>query len=273
MQLELDKRVVVNFEDLIFPMKPSEFEVNYWEQQALFIERKTAEYYKSLLSIENVDQILDNGRPNGKSLRVVKNQEALSPTKYENSDYSLNLNQLYASYADGYTIVINEVERYWQPLRNLCLNLQDKFNHKTVANMYLTPKNQKALMPHYDTHDVYVIQIHGKKHWKLYDVDYPTPILNSFQPIFQREQLKGEKNITVGAGDILYIPRGIPHEAVTKDESSLHLTIGVYPTQWMDLLTKAIYQLAHTNLNLRQSLPMGFLSSKQNTEIVQSKLQ
>ena len=159
--------------------------------------------------------------------------------------------------------MINEIERFWKPLKELCRDMQNSFSHKTVANMYLTPPNQKALKPHYDTHDVFVLQIHGEKHWKLYDANYPTPMIHSHQPIFNSEQLRNERNIKISAGDLLYIPRGIPHEAITKDQSSIHLTIGVYPTQWMDLIAKAVQQLAYTDIEFRQALPLGFLNTNE----------
>ncbi len=133
-------------------------------------------------------------------------------------------------------------------------------SHQSVANMYLTPKNEKALLPHYDTHDVYVLQIHGKKHWTIYDAPQETPLLNSQQPIFKREQLSNPKEITLKAGDLMYMPRGLPHEAYTTDESSLHITIGVYPPQWVDLLTKSIQQMAYSNPQLRKALPVGYLN-------------
>ena len=66
---------------------------------------------------------------------------------------------------------------------------------------------------------------------------------------------------------MMYIPRGIPHEAYTTDESSLHLTIGVYPTQWLDFITKTLQNFAQTNLSLRQALPIGFLSEKSESTI------
>ena len=264
---------IEEFQGVIMPIEQDVFKGDFWEQKELFIQRNNFNYYQHLFSIENVDEILDRHRPSGNSLRVVKNQEPLPKHKYENPDGSLNLNQLYASYSDGYTIVVNEIERFWKPLRQLCLNMQNEFNHKTIANMYLTPANQKALKPHYDTHDVYVIQIHGEKHWKLYDADYPTPVLNSHQPIFQSEQLRNERNIKVSAGDMLYIPRGVPHEAITKDQSSIHLTIGVYPTQWMDVISNAVKQLAYANVELRKALPLGFLNSKENALAFRDELQ
>lgn len=267
-----EKTKISTFDDLISPLEFSKFENEYWEQKPLFIERGDKDYYQSLISLKDVDAILDLGRPTGNSLRVVKNQEALPANKYENQDGSLNLNQIYVAYADGYTIVVNEVERFWKPIREFCQNLQLFFNCKVVANMYLTPKGQKALLPHYDTHDVYAIQIHGKKQWKLYDPAYPTPILNSFQPIFQRDQLKNCQETLVNAGDVLYIPRGVPHEAVSMDESSLHLTIGVYPVQWMDLFSKAVYHAALTNLDVRKALPIGFLN-KIDQDVVRSRFE
>ncbi len=255
------KEVITNFEDLIHPYTLEDFNQQYWDKKPLLIQRQDPSYYQSLLSISKIDEILHYNRPTGTSIRVVKNQEPLDKARYENKDGSLNLNQIYASYSDGYTLVVNEIERFWKPLKTLCHTMSEYLNHKTMANMYLTPKNQKALLPHYDTHDVFVIQVEGKKHWKLYDAEYPTPLVHSFQPIFQREQLKNIREITLNAGDMMYIPRGIPHEAVTTDESSLHLTLGVYSVQWVDFITKALQNMAQYNVELRKALPVGFLNT------------
>lgn len=248
-----------DLENLLEPVGLSTFLEQYWENEPLILHREQADYYQSLFSIENVDQVLDLHRPTGNSIRVVKNQVPLLPGKYENGDGSLNLNQLYAAYADGYTVVINEIDRFWRPLKDLCRRMSAQLSHRTVANMYLTPQTQNALLPHYDTHDVFVIQVHGKKHWKIYDSPMESPLLHSFQPIFQREQLRGQKDLTLCAGDIMYMPRGVPHEAFTTDESSLHITIGVHPAQWVDLFAHAFKQMALTKVALRKALPVGYL--------------
>lgn len=254
---------ISSFKDILTPFTTAHFIKEYWEKELLTIERGNQDFYKSLFSVEDIDKIIDVSRPTGKSLRVVRNQEPLPPSIYENTDGSINLNQIYAAYADGYTVVINEIQRFWHPLKMFCQNMGDQLSNHTVANMYLTPKNQKALLPHYDTHDVYVLQIHGKKHWKLYDSPVETPLLNSHQPIFKREQLSNPKEVTLNAGDLMYMPRGLPHEAYTTDECSLHITIGVYPAQWLDLLTKSIQQMAQdSNPQLRKALPVGYLNAE-----------
>ncbi|WP_299618584.1 cupin domain-containing protein [uncultured Tenacibaculum sp.] len=264
---------ITSFEDLIYPVSLNEFKEKYWDKEVLLLKRDNISFNESLLKISEVDEVLDYHRPNGANIRVVKNQEPLYKNKYENEDGSLNLNQLYAAYGDGYTIVINEIDRFWKPIKTLCKNVKRLLNHKTKGNMYLTPKNQKALLPHYDTHDVFVVQLSGKKHWKIYDDQYKTPLVNSFQPIFQREQLQGVKEIILEAGDMMYIPRGIPHEAYTTDDSSLHLTIGVYPTQWLDFFSKTLHNLAQTDISLRKALPVGYLNSEDVISLIKSKIE
>lgn len=246
-------------EDLIQPFGLDHFLANYHEKDKLIIDRNDPDYYQGLFSLDEVDTVLDTGRPRDESLRIVKNQVPLLPTKYQQADGSLNLNQIYTAYADGYTIVINELDRYSYPVKTLCQSLSHELSYAVKANMYLTPKKQSALLPHYDTHDVFILQIHGKKHWRLYDSPVETPMLHSHQPVFRREHLRNMQEITLNAGDFMYMPRGLPHEAYTTDESSLHITVGIYPSQWADLLAKTIHQLAMAQPQFRKALPAGFL--------------
>lgn len=257
-----------NFSNFMEPIGLDHFIEKYWEKEVLHIERDDQEFFSTLFSVANLDKVLEFCRPKGSSLRVVKSQQVLNPTIYENQDGSLNLNQLYTAYADGNTIVINEIQRFWDPIKLLVENIRQDLNHNAVANLYLTPENEKALSPHYDTHDVFALQISGEKHWIVYDdTHYKTPLMHSFQPVFQREQLTGAREITLKAGDIMYMPRGVPHEAYTTDSSSMHITIGVHSTQWLDFISKALLNLSQTNLELRKALPIGHLNLSE-TEIL-----
>ncbi|WP_019991413.1 cupin domain-containing protein [Rudanella lutea] len=269
METDIETRATVkHFSDLIQPIGLHDFEANYWEKQVLHIQRDNPDFFSSLFSIADLDKVLDYNRPKGGNLRVVKSQQPLNPTIYENKDGSLNLNQLYTAYADGHTIVINEIQHYWDPLKMLVENVRQFTSHNAVANLYLTPENEKALSPHYDSHDVFALQISGEKHWILYDDTYfKTPLLHSFQPVFQREQLGGAREITMKAGDLLYMPRGVPHEAYTTDQSSMHITIGVHSTQWIDFISKALVSLSQKHIELRQALPIGYLNAP-NSELL-----
>ena len=272
--IETKQQIIEDFRSLVFPYEPHEFAKDYWGKKLLHIRRNNRHYFNHLMTIEDLDYVLDQSRPKGRSLRVVKNQIPINPSKYENEDGSINLNRIYAAYADGHTVVVHEVQRFWKPIQRLCKSLEQEFNFKTIGELFLTPKNQKALSPHYDSHDVFVVQLQGSKNWILYDEEYKTPIVNSFQPIFDRDELKNKREITLRAGEVLFIPRGVPHEAVTTNESSLHLSIGVHPSQWLDLLTMSITQIAQNDVEFREALPLGYLN-KYSTfrELFQIKLE
>lgn len=249
---------IESFESLLYPMSVEEFKNAYWGREVLHIERESPDYYNSLMTINDLDLVLDHGRPKGKSLRVVKNQVPISPSNYENEDGSINLNQIYAAYADGHSVIVHEVQRFWQPIQRLCKGLQRECNFRTLGELFLTPKKQKALSPHYDAHDVFVVQLEGSKRWKVYDEVYPTPLVDSFQPIINRDHLQNMREIELKAGDVLFVPRGVPHEAIATDESSMHLSLGIHPFQWLDLINMTMNQIAQTDIDLRLPLPFGF---------------
>ena len=51
-------------------------------------------------------------------------------------------------------------------------------------------------------------------------------------------------DVTLLAGDMLYLPRGWLHEAVTSDADSLHITIGVNVATWLDAFRAALDECA-----------------------------
>jgi hypothetical protein len=61
-------------------------------------------------------------------------------------------------------------------------------------------------------------------------------------------------DIVVEPGDTLYLPRGWLHEALTSDEDSLHLTIGVNVVTWLDAFRAALERL-EDDVEFRRSLP------------------
>eukprot|EP00656_Telonema_subtile_P025963 TRINITY_DN27983_c0_g1_i1.p1 TRINITY_DN27983_c0_g1~~TRINITY_DN27983_c0_g1_i1.p1 ORF type:complete len:159 (+),score=14.21 TRINITY_DN27983_c0_g1_i1:326-802(+) len=98
--------------------------------------------------------------------------------------------------------------------------------------MYLTPAGSQTAPPHTDDRDVLIVQVFGRKHWRVWD--NPVPLcykdeqLGKSQPSLRAEDL-GEPSIsdTLEQGDVLYMPRGFLHEATTSDTTSLHITFAI----------------------------------------------
>ncbi|MDA0147266.1 ribosomal protein uL16 3-hydroxylase [Vibrio sp. LaRot3] len=100
--------------------------------------------------------------------------------------------------------------------------------------------------PHIDQYDVFIIQGHGKRRWRVGDMDkgqYQEKIqagalrqIESFDAIIDQE---------LEPGDILYIPPGFPHEGTTL-EPSLSYSIGFRSPKEQELLSNfADYILAN----------------------------
>ena len=51
----------------------------------------------------------------------------------------------------------------------------------------------------------------------------------------------------------------MPHCAIARDTTSLHLTISVTPLYWFDFLKAAVEQTLVAAPELRKSLPPGFV--------------
>jgi ribosomal protein L16 Arg81 hydroxylase len=248
---------------LIEPMTADDFFGNYWEKSPLHLTARAPQRYADLFSTRLLERTLVYAKPKPPDIRVVAQQQELLPSKYVSADGSLNLAQLYKAYDEGHTLVINGLERFCESVACLCRDVQGRLSHLVVANCYLSPAGTKGLHAHYDTHDVFVLQIEGAKTWQLYGAAVESPLLGSFQPVIPDDMLgQPLQTLRLEAGDLLYLPRGHVHQAVTTDASSLHMTLGVYPTQWVDLLTSALTALSMRDPRFRKALPVGYLDDE-----------
>ena len=160
-------------------------------------------------------------------------------------------------FADGSTIVLQSLHRWWPPLAEFCRSLEVELGHAVQANAYLTPPGAAGLSAHHDTHDVFVLQVHGSKHWTLREplVDAPLARHRSNHEAAAEQPVLEE--VDLGPGDCLYLPRGFIHSAAAQEGTSLHLTIGVLATTVHDLVQR-IVDRAGDDPAFRRSLPPGY---------------
>lgn len=137
--------------------------------------------------------------------------------------------------------------------------LASDFSASLQVNAYLTPANERGLDTHYDTHDVFILQADGSKHWRLYDAD-PIRLPLKGQPRDAKTMKPGPllKEFDLEPGDAIYIPRGCMHDAVSRDSTSLHLTVGITTITWAAVILQAVESVIERDSRFRESLPVGF---------------
>jgi lysine-specific demethylase/histidyl-hydroxylase NO66 len=154
----------------------------------------------------------------------------------------------------GATVVLQGLHLTTHPLAVYCRELEARLGHPVQANAYLTPRQSQGLPVHHDTHDVFVLQVAGTKRWLVYDPVLELPLRE--QRYDPELGAPGETvlDVVLGPGDTLYLPRGWLHQALTSDEDSLHLTIGVNVVPWIAALRAAVDRCAD-DVEFRRSVP------------------
>src|SRR5215469_8498820 len=97
------------------------------------------------------------------------------------------------------------MQHRWPPAAALCRSLEAVFHCPVHANMYLTPEGAQGFDAHFDTHEVFVLQLEGSKQWRLYGEPRALPLVDERFNI-PRDQLGPVREVELSAGDLLYIP-------------------------------------------------------------------
>ncbi len=247
----------VELSRLIHPVAPATFEREYWEKRPLVITRDDPEYYEDMLTLDDLDQVLSLSPIGLDNLRVVVAGKE-TPVSELGTAHGLNaLEALYQHYRDGSTVVVNHLNDRWEPLRRMAAVLGAELSARLQMNIYLTPAGNQGFAPHYDMHDVFVAQVHGAKHWRLASQPLELPL--DGQPYDKSQPApEPEQEFDLRAGDVLYLPRGTVHWATANDSTSVHVTIGVHPVLYSQVVQNAIWALFTNDARFRAGLPIGF---------------
>ena len=162
---------------------------------------------------------------------------------------------LVAAFAAGATLVVQGLHLHRASTAVFCRLLEAALGHPAQLNAYFTPRHSQGLPVHHDTHDVFVLQVSGRKRWLVYDPVWELPLKHQR---YDDEAMGGPGetvlDVVLEAGDTLYLPRGWMHEALTSDEDSLHLTVGVNVVPWADAVRAAVAR-AEDDIAFRRGVP------------------
>ncbi len=259
-----------NLHWLLDPVKPIDFFDQHYEAAPLFVDHGNNAYFVDLPGLDAIDELLATTvssrlRPSdGERLIRTEPEGTLSEQNIHIAGNSaVDVQAIYRSYHDGFTIVINQLHRRSAAVGRLCRSLQAAMHHPVGANLYLTPARAQGFLPHVDTHDVFILQLHGTKEWHVSSPSVELPLARRRS---HRQTLSDSQTYRLAPGNVLYLPRGFPHEAITGDSSSMHLTVGIYVVRWFDLLNDALTLIANDDVMLRSALPRQYLNEPLDAE-------
>jgi ribosomal protein L16 Arg81 hydroxylase len=163
----------------------------------------------------------------------------------------------------GASVVANGLHRVSSDVAAVVHLLEREFAALSFANAYTSFRGVQAFQTHYDLHDVFAVQMEGEKTWRIYEGRADNPVaplppgdevekwlIASRGPLLFEAVMK--------PGDLLYLPRGQYHDALTGAQASLHVTFGVQP-----LTGLALFKLLESVLT-RESAFRAYLPDARN---------
>ncbi|MEV0126192.1 cupin domain-containing protein [Streptomyces sp. NPDC050703] len=256
-----------------------------WARTALLTRR--ASDFSDLFSADAVDELVSRRGLRTPFLRVAKDGSTLPESSFTASggvgatiSDQLDDTALWRAFADGATLVLQALQRTWEPVGEFSARLSGELGHPVQANAYVTPPQNRGFDAHYDVHDVFVLQIGGTKRWIVHEPVHPDPLRD--QPWTERrpavaEAARGEASIdtVVEPGDVLYLPRGWLHAAEAQGEVSVHLTLGVHTwTRYAlaEQLAEAALATLRDDPRMRAALPLGVSGPGDEIDTVRERL-
>ncbi|MBS0384735.1 MAG: hypothetical protein JSS00_05230 [Proteobacteria bacterium] len=246
---------------LIGPERVEDFFSRLYEKEALLVQPNAPERFKGLMSIDAVDRLVTSVDLKEGQLDLA---QASSERRLQRSDYIdaagyVDRGAVADFHRGGATIVLQQAHQLEPSLGRFCRGLEYVFSCHVQTNLYLTPPMAQGFPTHYDNHCVFVLQMEGEKAWRLYNKPVDTPYRGEEFRRGVHETGRLEQEFVLKAGDCLYIPRGMMHDAITSgDEASLHVTVGLITRTWADLMLEIISEAALRNADARRSLPAGY---------------
>jgi hypothetical protein len=250
---------------LLGPVDADVFFSEYWGRKPLLVQRQSPEFYRNVFSLADVDTLLFAGRFRPGEFRIARADEGidLQFRSVEDPDAVPPVTTFYRAFDQGYSIVLHGLHLRWPAMATVARHLQGASAGGVTSNVYLTPAGTQAYPLHYDTHDFFIFQLHGAKHWRIFEPKRPTKPIRELDSLSDEPWQAGPllQEFDLEDGDLLYVPRGFGHEVVSRDSTSLHLTVGLHGMTWHRLLTNSLANAATESEELRTFVPVKFSRS------------
>jgi ribosomal protein L16 Arg81 hydroxylase len=233
---------LTTFRKLLSPISPLAFLEDNYGKVPLHVPGRASKV-RQVCSWADFANLMDmTALWSGDTLKVVLDGKTLPPDEYCSQttgrdgpavlrpDYA----KVQASLEQGATIVADLVETLSPGIRAAATALEMGVGAHVTCNAYMSQQARQAFPSHFDTMEVFALQVEGRKVWRVYEGRFDGPLERPgySYPYFSQdhhERAKGDLafEVELQPGDLLYIPAGQYHDALASTDACLHLSFGV----------------------------------------------
>lgn len=197
-----------------------------------------------LFSLSRIDDLLESGAVQYPMMTMARNGQRISPDLYSwAGKYRVlgHQNRIRASgVADqlsrGSSLIVEALHLLDSEVGLVAAELERKCGTYVTACAFLAPATSQGLDHHHDTHDAFIVQVDGSKHWELYKPIVAQPLIgqdfegaDAYPDLQARLEGPPDSSFVMEPGDVLFLPRGWIHNPFSTDGYSLHLNFALHP--------------------------------------------
>lgn len=234
----------MHLRDLVDPVPAEEF-LNEIFGRSPRLFTGDPDRFASLISWDTLSDIAPREHVTPLRLRVARGAEDVPETEYihtvstpEGDAFrTVRMPELMSVLRQGATLIVDAVDRVHPPVELLAHRLEHTLREPVQINAYGTWGTDQGFSPHWDDHDVLVLQVAGEKEWTLYGPPRRSwPLGRDIEENPMPEDESELNVLTLAPGDVLHVPRGWWHGVRPVKGPTLHLTVAVPRTTGIDLV-------------------------------------
>ncbi|OLU31596.1 JmjC domain-containing protein [Pseudomonas sp. PA27(2017)] len=241
-----------------FGLSAAQFHTQYQEKKPLLIKNAVS---LGLFGWDDVNQIFERSDVASEDFKL--SYDGIRPKQeYVESYWDIGTLRhrlikpvLYDYLRQGATLIANKIAN--EPRINLFSRQIAQFTGRQVVNSaYAAFGSRDSFRAHWDTRDVFAIQLIGRKRWIVYEPTFEAPLFTqqskNYEDLYPCPEVP-YMDFILEAGDVFYLPRGWWHNPLPLGEPTFHLAMGTFPAYTMDYLGWIMHQLPQF-VEARQSL-------------------
>ena len=232
---------MITFADIVAPLERTRFLADFWTKKAVHL-RKTGRTFDRVFNMEALDAVVNAHDLAFPKVKVSQNDRPAPPESFTSEAGGQRLvdaGRLMRLFEAGASFGITGADANWPPLRAVVECVFDTLLESVHTNVYCSPPGTQGFQCHFDLHEVFVLQIAGEKHWRVFWPTVEAPVESWRPEDAPSAGVPPYVDVVLQPGDVLYVPRGHWHYAVARESTSLHVTVGVTcrkGTSFMDWL-------------------------------------
>ena len=257
-------------ERLFCPLDSRAFHQAQYERTRPMLFHGPRERFHHLVSWEALTELIYHRNLQQAQLQVVQDSNYVPAHLYSYSTRSfgarshapwhgrVNPQRLDAFVRNGASVILNSLHTIHEKARALIDEIEGGMAIYAGMNLYATWRATPCFSTHWDDHDVYILQVRGRKVWRLWGEVRREPLKRDVEP----NQVAPSHPVWTGSldeGDVLYIPRGWWHSAHVARENdgrgTIHLTLSPHYFKGTELLGWLEAKVA-SRAALRRNMPL-----------------